>query len=313
MISSRRGYLAIRIGAALATIWVGCGDDDGAAAGETGPRLDVGPLPTPDTGAATTDTGAATSDTGAADMATVDAASASCAGETCGAGEQCCALDCEGTRGCSASCPDLDCAACEGMTVGVCGGALECTCCPAGGPTQNCVCSTRCASDADCTDAARPVCNRPTFGGMGFCAARDFRCCWECNCASPDTPIATPAGERRIADLRAGDLVYSVDDTGVIVVTLLRVQRVAVVSGHRMTRLGLANGRVLELSAGHPMADGRLAGDVREGELLDGTAVTSSESVPYEHEHTFDVLPASPSGAYYAAGVLVASTMTPPP
>ena len=35
--------------------------------------------------------------------------------------------------------------------------------------------------------------------------------CTSCVCNSPDTPVATPAGNRAIASLREGDLVYSMD------------------------------------------------------------------------------------------------------
>jgi hypothetical protein len=40
-------------------------------------------------------------------------------------------------------------------------------------------------------------------------------------CASPDTPIATPDGDKPIASLHAGDLVYSVDHRVVRAVRLL--------------------------------------------------------------------------------------------
>ena len=298
---------------------IGCGDDDGPVERDGG-RIDLGPPPADtgpspgDTGPSAGDTGPTPSDTGIPDVMTVpdgssaDAAPA-CGGETCGAAEECCVLDCDGTMGCAETCPDLACAECGGMISGTCTGGLGCQCCPAGGPTQNCVCSTTCTTDAECTDPARPDCNTPTFGGPGFCAARDFRCCWECNCAAPDTPIATPSGERPIAELVPGDLVYSVDADGVVVVPLVRVQRVPVAAGHRMVRLTLSTGRVLELSSGHPMADGRLVSDLREGERFDGVAITAHVSVEYAREHTFDILPSSSSGAYFAAGVLVGSTM----
>lgn len=58
-------------------------------------------------------------------------------------------------------------------------GALACSCCPAGGPTMHCVCSTPCTTDADCTDAARPTCQHAP-GEAGFCAPADFTCCWLC-------------------------------------------------------------------------------------------------------------------------------------
>jgi hypothetical protein len=44
-------------------------------------------------------------------------------------------------------------------------------------------------------------------------------------CASPDTPIATPLGERPIAELRPGDVVYSVDHDAIVAVPLTRVRR----------------------------------------------------------------------------------------
>jgi hypothetical protein len=42
-------------------------------------------------------------------------------------------------------------------------------------------------------------------------------------CAAPDTPIATPQGERSIAELRVGDLVYSVDNDAIVAVPIARV------------------------------------------------------------------------------------------
>jgi hypothetical protein len=69
--------------------------------------------------------------------------------------------------------------ACEGGTFGSCEGGLSCGCCPAGGPTMNCLCSTPCTTDADCTDAARPTCQHPP-DGPGFCAPAAFTCCWLC-------------------------------------------------------------------------------------------------------------------------------------
>src|SRR5262249_18017295 len=45
--------------------------------------------------------------------------------------------------------------------------------------------------------------------------------CPECVCASPDTPIATPQGNRPIAELAVGDLVYSVDRDAVVAVPVL--------------------------------------------------------------------------------------------
>jgi hypothetical protein len=59
-------------------------------------------------------------------------------------------------------------------------GALSCLCCAAGGPRENCTCSTKCTKDADCTDPSRPKCNQQAAGIEGFCTSTTFMCCWLC-------------------------------------------------------------------------------------------------------------------------------------
>jgi hypothetical protein len=132
--------------------------------------------------------------------------------------------------------------------------------------------------------------------------------CPLCICAAPDTPISTPNGEVPIASLRPGDLVYSVGAKGVVVVPVLRINRAAV-SHHTMVRLSLANGATLELSPRHPTADGRQIGSLRVGERVDGVAIVAIERFPYEQPYTYDILADSASGAYFAGGVLMGSTL----
>jgi hypothetical protein len=127
-------------------------------------------------------------------------------------------------------------------------------------------------------------------------------------CASPDTPIATPLGERPIEELRVGDLIYSVKGDAFVAVPLVRVNRVPV-QGHHVVRVTLDSGRVLEISAKHPTADGRTFGDLHVGDRLDTARVVSAELVPYSHEFTYDVLPATDSGVYVAGGVVIGSTL----
>jgi hypothetical protein len=132
-------------------------------------------------------------------------------------------------------------------------------------------------------------------------------------CAAPNTPIATPQGERPISDLAPGDLVYSVDATGIVVVPILRVGSTPVVN-HRVVRVELTGGKVLEISAGHPTADGRTFADLLGGGTLDRDhAVVSAEVVPYAHPRTYDILPSSSSGMYFAGGALIGSTLATPP
>jgi hypothetical protein len=143
--------------------------------------------------------------------------------------------------------------------------------------------------------------------GNGLCRMANGECI-ECACASPETPIATPNGERRLADLQVGDLVYSVDGLQISPVPITQVNRVAV-SNHRVLRVTFAGGSAIEMSAGHPTADGRPLAALRPGDELDGATVIAIETIPYVYSHTYDILPASDSGAYFASGVLVGSTL----
>ena len=128
-------------------------------------------------------------------------------------------------------------------------------------------------------------------------------------CASPDTPIATPTGDRAIADIRAGDVVYSVDHEAIRPVVVVRVSKTRV-THHYVMRVRFESGRVLEISAGHPTADGRFFSELVPGARLDGHAIQSVEPIPYAYEDTYDILPASDTGTYFAAGMLIGSTLT---
>lgn len=132
--------------------------------------------------------------------------------------------------------------------------------------------------------------------------------CPACVCASPDTPIATPDGDRAIASLEVGDRVLSVDHGRVIDVPIARVHRTPV-SNHHVVHVELSTGSILEISALHPTADGRTFGDLRDGELLGGVEIERVTVVPYAQAFTYDILPASDSGTYFAGGVLIGSTL----
>jgi hypothetical protein len=131
-------------------------------------------------------------------------------------------------------------------------------------------------------------------------------------CASPDTPIATPDGERRIADIRAGDLVYSVDHDAIRAVAVARVRRQPV-QNHQVVQVITSDGRTLDVSAPHPTADGRTFGDLRPGGRLDGHLVESVEVIPYAPPFTYDILPDSDTGTYFAAGMQIGSTLASAP
>lgn len=129
-------------------------------------------------------------------------------------------------------------------------------------------------------------------------------------CLARGTRIATPSGDRDVQDLRVGDVVWSVDGLGArIAAPLVAVGSAPVPGTHQVVRLSVDDGRVVHVSPGHPTADGRRVGDLAAGEALDGARVASAERVAYEGGATYDVLPAGPTGAYWANGVLLGSTL----
>ena len=50
-------------------------------------------------------------------------------------------------------------------------------------------------------------------------------------------------------------------------------------------------------------------GDVAVGDTLDDSRVVGRRVLPYDHDHTWDVLPDGPTGLYWADGVLMGSTL----
>ena len=131
-------------------------------------------------------------------------------------------------------------------------------------------------------------------------------------CLARGTRIDTPDGPRAVEELRVGDIVWTLDaDGGRVAAPLLAIGSVRAPADHRVVHLVLADGRELWASPGHPLADGRRLGDLRPGVTVDGPEVVSSERVAYTGGSTFDVLPAGVSGAYWADGVALRSTLRP--
>ena len=101
---------------------------------------------------------------------------------------------------------------------------------------------------------------------------------------------------------------YSADDNAIRPVPVASVHRQRA-EHHHVVRVTLASGRVLEISAPHPTADGRLFGDLRAGDLLEGQPILAVEVIPYDHEYTYDILPASSTHSYFAAGARIGTTL----
>lgn len=174
----------------------------------------------------------------------------------------------------------------------------QCVANPCGTGTLACTCASTLCQDtnpaAQCSEAI-PSSSALVCVGGGVCA-------------SPDTPIATPTGNRPIAELRPGDLVFSEHHGALVAVPLLEVVR-RPVQGHVVVHLVTAGGSTLDISAPHPTADGRRFADLKVGDLLDGQPILVREVVAYPHPFTYDILPASSTGTYVAGGRLIGSTL----
>lgn len=285
---------------------------DDCCAGIPNPSCAVVDCACPPTGGASGTGGSG----GAGGMGGVGGTGAGTGGTTCDA-TKCLGFDCCGTDTCVNLQNDINnCGTCGNVCTGGDGaycdnGKCGTAPCDAGMAclTGTCCGAQCCGAGELCCSIDGPVlvmttCTKPT--DLGTCPMG----CRLCACNSPDTPIATPGGTRAIASLREGDLVYSVEDGATVAVPLALVVRNPV-SHHEVVRVTLDDGTQVEISARHPLVDGRTIGDLRAGSEVEGAHVRVVETVPYPHAFTYDILPASRTGAYYAGGVLVRSTLSP--
>jgi len=102
---------------------------------------------------------------------------------------------------------------------------------------------------------------------------------------------------------------YTERDAARVAAALVAIGSTPVPASHEVVRLVLGDGRVVYVSGGHPTTDGRRVGDLAAGDGYDGATVASAERVRYDGGATFDVLPAGATGAYWANGVLLGSTL----
>jgi hypothetical protein len=129
-------------------------------------------------------------------------------------------------------------------------------------------------------------------------------------CLSIGTRIDTPDGPAAVERLRLGDPVWTLDTEGRrIPGTVIALGSTPAPAGHQVVRLELADGRTVTASPGHPLADGRSLGDLKAGDLVDGSRVVIADLVPYRGADTFDLVASGPTGAYLAGGIPLGSTI----
>jgi hypothetical protein len=131
-------------------------------------------------------------------------------------------------------------------------------------------------------------------------------------CLARGTPIDTPAGSIPVERLRQGDVVWTRAADGTrIAAPVDRVGSAPAPPSHRVVHLVLADGREAWVSPGHPTDDGRAVGDLRPGDVLDGSHVVAVDREPYGGGDTFDLLPLGETATYWAAGIPLGSTLDP--
>ncbi len=129
-------------------------------------------------------------------------------------------------------------------------------------------------------------------------------------CLARWTHVATPAGDVPVTELRPGTVVWTQDTAGRrMPAPVLAVGHAAAPTGHQVVHLALGDGRAVDVSPGHPLADGRPVGDLLPGARVDGSVVVGAEPRPYDGADTWDLLPAGPTHRYWADGILLGSTL----
>jgi hypothetical protein len=129
-------------------------------------------------------------------------------------------------------------------------------------------------------------------------------------CLALGTRIATPSGELAVQDLRVGDVVWTTGERGErVAAPLIAVGSMTVPLTHEVVRVVLDDGRIVYVSPGHPTADGARVGDLAAGDALGGARIASARRVRYAGGATYDILPAGATGAYWANGIPLGSTL----
>jgi hypothetical protein len=128
-------------------------------------------------------------------------------------------------------------------------------------------------------------------------------------CLTAGTLIDTPGGSVTVTAIRPGMTVWSTDGSGMRVpAAVLDTGQMQAPRGHVVLRITLADGRSVTASPGHPTADGRRLGGLRVGDRLDGGLIEAILPLAY-NGFTYDLLPAGPTRAYWANGILIGSTL----
>ncbi len=203
----------------------------------------------------------------------------------------------------------------DGSSVGRTGPNCTFAPCPAAPTQRSCAGAgdTSCGTGYVCIQACGPPVARegdpppPWYCETEANAAKPRMCPI---CLSADAAIDTPAGPVNVTKIVVGMRVWSLDVQGRKVASrVIQVAHTPTPSGHRVVHLVLADGREVRVSANHPTIIGGTVGQLQVGAAYDGARIVSADLETYAGAATYDLLPDSATGAYWANGILLRSTL----
>ncbi len=131
-------------------------------------------------------------------------------------------------------------------------------------------------------------------------------------CLASNSKISTPSGEINVKDIAIGMKVWSLNSQGQKVVsTVIAAVQTPTPKDHMVIHLVLADQREVWASFNHPIANGSPIGTLKIGNFYDGSKVIKSQLISYWDTATYDILPDSGTGYYWANGILLGSTLKP--
>lgn len=172
-----------------------------------------------------------------------------------------------------------------------------------GGGSQSCSPQGSCINGAASCPAGTVCSGAPAYG----CYPQG---CPMPICLSENTLIDTPNGFVKVQNIQQGMQVYSVDGEGnKVAVPVLQVTHTPVPATHTIVHLVLSDGREVYASKGHPTANGLTIDQLKQGDAYNGAVVLKTGIIQYQYQYTYDLLPASDTGYYFANGILLGSTL----
>jgi len=129
-------------------------------------------------------------------------------------------------------------------------------------------------------------------------------------CLAENTWIATPQGQVNVKNIKVGSVVWSLDKNGnKVKSSVMKISNTDAPKNHKVVDLILSDKREVWVSLNHPTINNKPVGNLKVGDFYDNEKVESVKIIDYWAEKTYDLLPDSETGAYWANGIILGSTL----